>query len=122
MAGLSSAGEAAVIAALDTVAYVSLHTADPGNTGANEVAGGGYARQGPVAFTNSGANPTVAGNNSIITYPTATAAWGTINFFGLWTAASAGVFNGGAAVATPKVVNNGDQARFAANALTITAD
>jgi hypothetical protein len=122
MSGLSSGGEAAVIAALTGTAYVSLHTADPGNTGASEVSGAAYARQGPVAFTNTGNNPTVAANSAIVSYPTATAAWGTITFFGLWSAASAGTFNGSAAVATPKTVNSGDQARFAAGALTISAD
>jgi hypothetical protein len=122
MAGLSPAGETAVLAALVTTAYVSLHTADPGNTGANEITGGGYARQGAVAFTNSGSNPTVAANSAIISYPTATAAWGTINFFGLWSAATAGTFNGSAAVATPKTVNSGDQARFATGALTVSAN
>ena len=39
MTGLSSAGEAAVLTPLTTTAYVSLHTADPGNTGASEVSG-----------------------------------------------------------------------------------
>ena len=34
MTGLSSSGEAAVLTPLTTTAYVSLHTADPGNTGA----------------------------------------------------------------------------------------
>jgi hypothetical protein len=122
MTGLSPAGETAVIASLVTTAYVSLHTADPGNTGANEITGGGYARQGPVAFTNSGSNPTIAANSAIVSYPTATAAWGTIGFFGLWSAATAGTFNGSAAVATPKTVNSGDQARFATGALTVSAN
>jgi hypothetical protein len=122
MTGLSPSGETAVIAAIVTTAYVSLHTADPGNTGANEIIGNGYARQGPVAFTNSGSNPTVAANSAIVSYPTATAAWGTVSFFGLWSAASAGTFNGSAAVATPKPVNSGDQARFATGALTVSAN
>ena len=51
MTGLSSAGEAAVLAPLTAIAYVSLHTADPGSAGASEVSGGAYARQGPVAFS-----------------------------------------------------------------------
>jgi hypothetical protein len=121
MTGLSGFGEAAVLAPLTTTAYVSLHTADPGNTGASEVSGGAYARQGPTTFANAGANPTVASNSSIITYPAATAAWGAIGFFGVWDAATGGNFRGSGAVTTPKLVNSGDTARFAANSLTITA-
>jgi hypothetical protein len=121
MTGLSGFGEAAVLAPLTATAYVSLHTADPGNTGASEVSGGAYARQGPTTFANAGANPTVASNSSIITYPAATAAWGAIGFFGVWDAATGGNFRGSGAVTTPKLVNSGDTARFAANSLTITA-
>ena len=121
MVGLSPAGETAILTPLTTTAYVSLHTADPGTTGANEISGGGYARQGPIAFTNAGSEPTVASNSAILTYPAATAAWGMINFFGIWTALAAGTFQGSGAVTTPKTVNSGDTARFAANSLTITA-
>lgn len=122
MTGLSSAGEAAVLTPLTTTAYVSLHTGDPGNTGATEITGGGYARQGPIAFVNAGSNPTVASNSAILTYPAATTAWGTIAFFGIWTAASGGTFQGSGLLATAKAVNSGDTARFAAGALTITAE
>ena len=121
MTGLSSAGEGAVLTALLTTVYVSLHTADPLDTGQNEVAGNGYARQGPISFTNSGNNPTVAANNSILTFPVATGSWGTIAFFGLWTAASGGPFNGSGAVNPFKTVNSGDQARFQTGSLTVTA-
>ena len=118
MTGLSSAGEGAVLAALTTTAYVSLHTADPGDTGANEVAGGAYARQGPVAFTNSGANPTVAANSAIVTYPVATASWGTVTYFGLWNGST---FQGSGQITPFKTINSGDQARFQTGSLTVTA-
>jgi hypothetical protein len=121
MTGLSSYGEAQVLAPLIANAYVSLHTADPGDGGANEVLGGAYARQGPTTFASAGNNPTVASNSAIITYAAATAPWGTIGFFGVWDAATAGNFRGSGAVTTPKAVNTGDTARFAANSLTITA-
>jgi len=121
MTGLSSVGETAVLSPLTTTAYVSLHTGDPGNTGATEVSGGAYARQGPITFANAGNNPTVASNSSIITFPVATGAWGTVAYFGVWDAATSGNFRGSGAVTTPKAVNSGDTARFAAGALTITA-
>ena len=121
MTGLSSAGEAAILAPLTATAYVSLHTADPTDTGASEISGNAYARQGPVVFANAGANPTVASNSAIVTFPAATGAWGTVTHFGVWSAVAAGTFRGSGAVTTPKAVNTGDTARFAANALTITA-
>ena len=60
MVGLSSKGETAVLTPLTTTCYVSLHTADPVDTGANEVSGSAYARVGPVTFANAGNNPTVS--------------------------------------------------------------
>jgi len=122
MTGLSSKGETAVLSPLTTTAYVSLHTADPGDAGASEISGSAYARQGPVTFANAGNNPTVASNSAIVTFPVATGAWGTVSYFGVWDAATAGNFRGSGAVTTPKAVNSGDTARFAAGALTITAN
>jgi hypothetical protein len=121
MTGLSSKGEIAVLAPLTTTAYVSLHTADPGDAGASEVSGNAYARMGPVVFANAGNNPTVASNSAIVTFPAATGLWGTVSYFGVWDAATAGNFRGSGALLTPKAVDNGDTARFLANALTITA-
>ena len=121
MTGLSSVGEAAILTPLTTSAYVSLHTGDPGDAGANEVSGGGYARQGPIAFANTGANPTVASNSAILTFPQATASWGMITHFGQWSAATGGTFRGSAALAAPGPVNNADTVRFLVGSLTITA-
>ena len=120
MTGLSSSGETSVLASILTTCYVSLHTADPGNTGAAEIVGGAYARQGPVAFTNVGANPTIAHNTAIVTFPTASAAWGLLTFFGLWNAASAGTIEASGAISPSVTINSGDQARFVAGALTVT--
>jgi hypothetical protein len=120
MTGLSPSGETTVLASILTTAYVSLHTADPGLTGTSEISGNAYARQGPVAFTNAGSEPTVASNSAIVSYPTATAAWGTIGWFGLWSAASAGTYQGSGALTASKAVNSGDQVRFLAGALTVS--
>ena len=121
MVGLSAAGESAVLGPLVTTAFVSLHTADPGVGGSSEVTGGGYARQGPINFTEAGANPTVASNTALLAFPQATAAWGTISHFGLWTAASGGTYQGSGALTASGPVNNGDTARFLVGSLTITA-
>ena len=120
MTGLSSKGETAILAPLTTTAYVSLHTADPGDAGVAEVVGGAYARQ-TVAFANSGANPTIAANPAIVSFPKATTDWGTVGFFGIWDAATAGNFRGSGALTVAKMVNSDDIARFLPNALTITA-
>jgi hypothetical protein len=121
MSGLSPIGESEVLAPLIANAFVSLHGADPGSTGASEVTGGAYARQGPVAFSEAGNEPTVASNSAIVTFPQATASWGPISYFGLWSAASAGNFIGSGALTAPGTVNNGDTARFLVGSLTITA-
>lgn len=123
MVGLSGKGETAVLAPLTTTAYVSLHTGDPGDTGLNEIVGLGYARLGPATFSNTGSNPTVSANTTILTFAAATGAWGTVSHFGIWDAGGvgAGNFRGSGALATPKAVNSGDTARFVVGALTITA-
>ena len=121
MTGLSPHGEAAVLAAITTVGYVSLHAADPGTSGGGEIVGNAYARQGPVAFTNTGSEPTVASNSAIVSYATASADWGVVGFFGVWDAASGGNFQGSGALDVPRTVLAGDQVRFLTGALTITA-
>ena len=124
MVGLTGWGEGMVLTPLGTGAFVSLHTADPGNTGANEVTGGGYTRMAATFAQLSGPNPTVDANSAIITFPAATADWAAgapITHFGVWDAATAGNNRGSGALTTPKAVHSGDTARFAANALTITA-
>lgn len=66
--------------------YVSLHTADPGSTGANEVTGGGYARA-LLTWTPGPTDGTVTGTATVTT-----AAGVAITHAGLWTAASGGSF------------------------------
>jgi hypothetical protein len=112
-----------VLNALLATAYVSLHTADPGDTGANELVGNGYARQ-PVTFSNPSNthNPSVDSNAAIVSFATATAGWGTVTNFGLWTAATAGTFLGGQALNTARTVLANDVARFLAGALQVSAD
>jgi|SoiMethySBSTD1v2_1073268.scaffolds.fasta_scaffold72488_3 hypothetical protein len=121
MSGLSSIGENMVLDALLAARFISLHTSDPGNAGSNEVSGGGYARQ-PVAFTKTGANPTIAANTAIIQFPVATVSWGTITSFGLWSAASGGSFLGGWPVTTSKTIGPDDSARWEAGKLRIGTD
>lgn len=119
--GLAAAGEARALTALLNAVYVSLHTSDPGTTGAGEVAGGAYARHA-ATFTQAGANPTVASNNAAVQFVQATADWGTVTHFGIWDSAAAGTFLGGSAVDVAKAVLDGDVARFEAGTLKVTTD
>lgn len=120
--GLSTAGEAAVLTALMTGRYISLHTADPGNTGASEVSGGSYARQAQGSWSQTGNNPTTMSNDATIDFPVATGAWGVVTHFGIWSAVSAGTFYGGYALSASKDIQIDDIARFIATALAVTAD
>jgi hypothetical protein len=83
---------AAIAAALvpGTTYYLSLHSADPGTTGASEFTGGGYARQAIVFGAASGG---VIANNAAISVPNAgsTAA----DYVGFWSASSGGTYLGG---------------------------
>jgi hypothetical protein len=118
---LSSAGEASVLNSFLAGRFVSLHTADPGDTGLSEVIGGSYARQA-ATFTNTGNNPTVAANSTLIQFPVATASWGVITHFGIWSAASGGSFLAFNSVAVPKLVGVDDIARWDIGKLTVATD
>lgn len=121
--GLSSDGEAIALAAILSGRYVSAHTGDPGNNGANEVgATGSYARVAAGTFTATPGNPTSAVNDGVIEFPIATGAWGTITHFGFWSAASGGTFLGGEALAVSKAITIDDVLRFLAGQLEVTAD
>lgn len=68
--------------------YMSLHTAAPGLTGANEVTGNAYART-VIAF-GAEASGSVS-NSGAVTFPAPTPAnWGTVSHFGIWDASTVG--------------------------------
>jgi hypothetical protein len=101
--------------------YISLHTADPGATGASEVSGGSYARV-TVSTTGGWSSPTSGGltdNAGTITFPTATADWGTVTHVGIWDASSAGNFIQGGALSASKAVYSGDTCVFDVGALDV---
>ena len=126
-AAWSNIGDASGLPAAATAGslYVSLHTADPTDTGsdANEVSGGSYARQ---AVARSGSGWTVSGNNgsnaAAITFPTATGSWGTITHFGIHydNGASSMVLHG--ALTSSKAITTDDIFEFAIGDLDINLD
>lgn len=108
--------------------YFALFTADPGESGVTgEVSGGSYAR---AAVTNDNTNfPQCAltgtpakTNGTTITFPTASASWGTVTHWAIYDAASGGtnmIAHG--ALPASRVVSSGDTPKFAIGALSITA-
>ena len=74
--------------------YVSMHTADPGTTGASEATGGApaYARK-QTTWTAGSSDGVVPGSEVTIDLPA-----GTYTHFGIWTAATGGTFVGGGSI------------------------
>lgn len=105
--------------------YLALYTVAPTDSGGGtEVSGGDYAR---AAVVNNATNwPAASGgvkqNGTAITFPEATAAWGTIVAVGLFDAASGGSLLYWSNLTTPKVVDAGDTARFPIGSIQITED
>ena len=97
--------------------YLSLHTADPGTTGASEVSGGSYARQ-QVALDPAAAKRT--SNTAAESFTDMPAA--TVTHVGLWTASSAGTFILGGALTSSQSVAAGNTFTIAAGDLDIDLD
>lgn len=95
--GFTSASRDVMLNQLDTLAtHASLHTADPGTTGASEVSGGSpaYSRKAITWAASSGGSKTLS----------ATVAFDvpggvTVTHAGTWSALSGGTFRGGGALA-----------------------
>lgn len=77
--------------------WISAHTADPSTTGANEVAGGSYARQ--QTTWGSASSGDRVGSQVAIPIPAATS----VTHWGLWSALSGGTFKGGFALGATEV-------------------
>ncbi len=109
-----------------TVLGVALFTVTPSDSGGGtEVSGGGYARVNvaPLDANWSGASATdgLTDNVAAITFPTPSAAWGTVVAFGIFDATTAGNLLVWGPISPSKTINNGDPApAFAAGALDIT--
>lgn len=110
--------------------YIALFTANPSDSAAGtEVTGGSYAR---VAVVRTGAGFDVAAgalaltsNTAAVTFPTATADWGTLTAFGI-TKSLAGALSTDliywGTLTVSKAILNGDIAQFLAGAIDVTAD
>lgn len=98
--------------------YVSLHTADPTDAGTGtEVSGGSYARQSATfGAPSNGVSTTTAD----ITFPQATASWGTIGWIAIWDASTTGNMLYHTALDTSKSIDTGDIFKIASGSLTVT--
>lgn len=101
-----------------TTVYVSLHSGDPGETGAAEISGGSYAR---TSDTFSAAASGATDNDSNIDFTSMPSC--SVSYVGCWDASSGGNFLwGGAVTGGAKSVNSGDTFRIAAGDLDVTLD
>lgn len=107
--------------------YVSLHTADPGETGdqtTNETSYTSYAR---VAVARSAGGWTVSGaavsNTALVQFPQCTGGSATLTHVGVGTDASgAGKLLYSGALASSLAVSSGIQPQFAAGDIDVTED
>ncbi|BEP14809.1 hypothetical protein acdb102_31200 [Acidothermaceae bacterium B102] len=116
MARLPTAGENSAIGAVltaGTTYYLSLHSADPGTTGASEFTGGGYARQSIVFASASGGS--MASNTAQAVANAGTTA---ATYVGIWSAATAGTYLIGAALGSSTTAAS---ITFASGAVTFSA-
>jgi hypothetical protein len=102
--------------------YVELSTTAPTDAGTNVTppSGGGYARKQTAPSDWNMAAGRIIDNANAIEFAEASASWGTLSHFALFDAASGGNFLGWGALATPKAVDSGDTARFAAGDLNVS--
>jgi len=108
--------------AFTTVAtpYISLHTADPTDDGSGaEVSGGSYARASASFATASGTSGSIA-TDADITFPTATAVWGTVTHIGIWDASTSGNLLYHTALDSSKTIDSGDIFKITSGNLTVT--
>jgi len=102
--------------------WIALFTTAPtDSTGGTEVTGGSYARTTSAAKWATPAAGSVA-TNAAVTFPTASASWGTVTSFAVMTASSGGSILMWGTLTTSKAVGSGDTPSFASGALTLTED
>jgi hypothetical protein len=126
MAGMSTTAACAALDHLTSTtnwpaiagAFISLHTDDPGETGANEVAGGGYGRQGDTPFAAAVGNPAATYNTSDIDFTNLPAC--TLRYGGLWNQASGGTFLAGGPLTQEVEIVAGDGYTIKAGDFDIT--
>jgi hypothetical protein len=96
--------ETAADAVVALGSWISLHTADPGTTGASEATGGSpaYTREQTTWSADTTDDGVRAGTQVTIDLPA-----GTYTHFGVWTAETGGTFVGGGAITSTTLAAQG---------------
>jgi hypothetical protein len=103
-----------------TTVYVGLFTTAPTDTtSGTEVTGGSYARQ---VLSVSTASDGVVTSDADVTFPQATASWGTIVALGIHDALSSGNLLMYTDLTTSKTIDEGDILKVSTGSLTVTLD
>lgn len=105
MAFPNATKEAAALAVTGLGSWCSLHTADPGTTGASEATGGApaYARK-QTTWTGGTADGSVPGSQVTFDAPAGTYGW-----VGFWSASTAGTFTGSLPLSSSAVLSGQGQ-------------
>ncbi len=94
-----------------TAIYLSLHTASPGTTGANEVSDTYYVRQNITSAMGTVASKAVS-NTATIIFDTVATPY-TVTHWGIWDASTSGNFIDGGAFAGSVSLSTGDHYNIA---------
>jgi len=98
--------------------YVSLYTSNPNDDDSGtEVSGGSYAR---TSVTFDAPSNGVTQNTSDVTFPTATASWGTVTHVALHDASTAGNMLFHTPLDTSKTIDSGDIFKITTGNLSVT--
>ena len=101
-----------------TTVYVSLYTSDPTDADSGtEVSGGSYAR---TSVTFDAPSNGVTQNSADVTFPTATASWGTVSHIGVHDASTSGNLLFHTPLDTAKTIDSGDIFKIETGNLTVT--
>lgn len=105
--------------------YLALYTTAPNDSGGGtEVSGGAYART-PISFalpTTYSGTGSYTYNTSAVTFPTATASWGSIVAVGIFDASLGGNLLYYGTLSASETISTGQAFTIAASQLTVTED
>ena len=103
-----------------TTVYVSLYTSDPTDADSGtevSTSSTGYAR---TAVTFGAPSNGVSTNSADVTFPTATASWGTVTHIGIHDASTAGNLLFHTPLDTSKTIDSGDIFKITSGNLSVT--
>lgn len=97
--------------------HMSLHSGNPGITGASELSGDGYARE---AISLASAADQAVENDASLAFGPAVLEWDEATYFGLWDAGTAGNFIAGGLLNDPVTVPALGDLTFASGAVVVS--